>query len=134
MLTLSKKLAAGIAATTAVAAVALAAPQAQAATMYPFSFNGSRTGPASGVDLTTVGFAIAGDPAQQAFVGALIPGGTMFELVFPSGFPGIFPNIRPVTLTDFSLGGIAFTVVDNPQSAFRTGASQTFGTVQFTFE
>jgi len=134
MLTLSKKLAAGIAATTAVAAVALAAPQAQAQQIYDFSFNGSRAGNATATTLTLVGNAVAGDPAEQSVISTLLPSGSVFTLNFPNGFPGAIPDFRPVNLAGFSLDVVPFTVTNNPQASFRTGVAGTFGTVQFTFE
>lgn len=137
MLTLSKKLAAGIAATTAVAAVAIAAPQAQATTfgtVIDFSFNGDRTGTAAATTLTTVGNAVAADPAEQSVVSSLLPGGTVFNLEFPDGFPGVVPNFRPVNLTSpLVLGGgsVNTTIVNNPQAGFRPGVAGTFSTTQF---
>ncbi|MEB3174466.1 MAG: PEP-CTERM sorting domain-containing protein [Cyanobacteriota bacterium] len=131
MLTLSKKLAAGIAATTAVAAVALAAPQAQAAQIN-FSFNGLRSGTAAATTLTTVGPAVAENAAEQPLVTSLLPGGDVFVLNFPNGFPGAFPNTRPVNLVSpITLGGVPVAVLNNPQATFRSGGAQTFSTIQF---
>jgi len=131
MLTLSQKLAAGIAATTAVAAVALAAPQAQAVQIN-FSFNGLRSGTAAATTLTTVGPAVAENAAEQPFVTSLLPGGDGFVRNFPNGFPGPFPNTRPVNLVSpLTLGGVPVAVLNNPQQTFRAGASGTFSTIQF---